>query len=43
MEIGHDQAAKLELEYSESAEWAFQGVRKDLGGIARVVIFQRKS
>ena len=43
MEIGHDQAAKLELEYSESAEWAFQGVRKDLGGISRVVIFQKKS
>ena len=43
MEIGHDQAAKLELEYSESAEWSFQGVRKDLGGIARVVIFQKKS
>lgn len=43
MEIGHDQAAKLELEYSESAEWAFQGVRKDLGGMARVVIFQKKS
>jgi release factor glutamine methyltransferase len=43
MEIGHDQAAKLESEYSESAEWAFQGVRKDLGGISRVVIFQKKS
>lgn len=43
MEIGHDQAMKLEAEYAESAEWAFQGVRKDHGGIARVVIFQRKS
>ena len=43
LEIGHDQAAKLESEYSESAEWAFQGTRKDHGGIARVVIFQRKS
>lgn len=41
IEIGHDQAIKLKAEYEGDTNWTWQGVRKDHGGIDRVVVFRK--
>ena len=43
IEVGHDQAATVQAEYARSAEWDFKGIRKDLGGNARLVILTKKN
>jgi release factor glutamine methyltransferase len=42
IEIGHDQAEAVNAELSDRQGWEFQGIRKDLSKIPRVLILKKK-
>jgi release factor glutamine methyltransferase len=41
IEIGHDQAESVEKEFGSDGRWTFQGVRKDLAGVPRVLVLKK--